>query len=238
MFQGLISKIHDFNADRELRRYAPKISEAAASLEAHQLVDFVFSEKWARFFWIKQEPHEILALSSLLQKQRPKVVLEIGTAQGGSLFLFSKLADPQALIISIDLPDGKFGGGYKSYKSAFYESFATSKQQMCLLRADSHSAETFERVKEILNGKKIDFLFIDGDHTYNGVRSDFNQYAQLVEENGLIGFHDIVSSTQECEVKKFWEETKRNYKVTTEFINSPNQKFCGIGLLSPKDRIG
>lgn len=38
--------------------------------------------------------------------------------------------------------------------------------------------------------KSIDFLFIDGDHTYNAVEKDFNLYFPKVKEGGLIFMHD------------------------------------------------
>lgn len=235
MFNKIKDKIHHFNAGRELRKVAPAISQAARGLSATQLVDFIFSEKWARFFWIKQEYSEILSLCKKVQELKPKVILEIGTAQGGSLFLFTKLADSNAKIISIDLPKGDFGGGYEEYKIDFYKSFVSGNQTMHLLREDSHSTETRKKVEAILEGQKIDFLFIDGDHTYNGVKSDFDLYSPLVSSNGLIGFHDIVASTEGCEVRRFWNETKIRYSSFNEFVENPKQPFCGIGLFSPKD---
>lgn len=233
MIKKLINSIHRHNAKRELNRYAPKIAEASKHLTPKELVDFVFSDKWARFFWIKQEYSEIFQLCEKVATLRPKTILEIGTAQGGSLFLFSKLADPNAMIISIDLPQGDFGGGYDEYKSDFYRSFATGNQRMHLFRADSHSEETLKKVKDVLGERKIDFMFIDGDHTYNGVKTDFYLYSSLVSTTGLIGLHDIVASTEGCEVHRFWNEIKRNHTVIAEFIDDPNQPFCGIGLLSP-----
>lgn len=235
VFKAILGKFYDYNAGRELKHFSSQIAQASSHLSARELVNFVFDEKWARFFWIKQEFTEILSLCNLLENIKPKVILEIGTAQGGSLFLFSKLSAPNALIISIDLPEGKFGGGYKFYKTDFYKSFVSIHQTIHLLRADSHSDETYEHVKKLLDGRKIDFLFIDGDHTYDGVQKDFIRYSKLVDENGLIGFHDIVSATEECEVKRFWDETKEHYRKTIVFVKDPNQRFCGIGLLSPKD---
>jgi len=237
MIDVIKRQIHKFNATRELKRYAPKIERASQGLNGPQLVDFVFSEEWQRFFWIKQEPTELKALSEKLQVLRPKVVLEIGTAQGGSLFVFTKLAADDAMIISVDLPDGDFGGGYASYKADFYKSFATRDQQMHLLRADSHSEQTFQSVKEILKGRKIDFLFIDGDHRYDGVKKDYEMYKQLVSNDGLIGFHDIVASTNGCEVHRFWLETRQRYAQYEELVHGPEQEFCGIGLVKPIDEI-
>ena len=37
---------------------------------------------------------------------------------------------------------------------------------------------------------KIDYLHIDGDHSYNGVKNDFNLYSTIMSENGIITIHD------------------------------------------------
>lgn len=124
---------------------------------------------------------EILQLLKILKKIKPKTILEIGTANGGTLFLFCQVADPNATIISIDLPGGKFGGGYPKWKIPLYKSFAKKNQKIYLIRANSHKQETLEKVKKILDDKKVDFLFIDGDHSYGGVKKDFEIYSRLVE---------------------------------------------------------
>src|SRR5262249_23484856 len=88
------------------------------------------------------------------------------------------------------------------------------------------------RIKQLLNGKPLDLLFIDGDHRYEGVRSDFEMYAPLVAEGGLIGFHDIVPGPphEVGGVPKFWEELKQKRPVR-EFVRSWKQGGYGIGLL-------
>jgi hypothetical protein len=37
---------------------------------------------------------------------------------------------------------------------------------------------------------KIDYLHIDGDHSYEGVKKDFELYSQIMSENGIITIHD------------------------------------------------
>jgi cephalosporin hydroxylase len=152
-----------------------------------------------------QIKEEILTLLELLKDMEPKVVLEIGTAKGGTLFLFTRVASSDATIISIDLPGGMFGGGYPAWKIPLYKSFAREKQKIYLIRADSHNYKTLDKVKEILNGRSVDFLFIDGDHTYEGVKKDFEMYSPLVKK-GIIAFHDIVPGPLEYVggVPKFW----------------------------------
>jgi hypothetical protein len=64
------------------------------------------------FIWISQIIDEIKNLLLILDKVKPKVVLEIGTARGGTLFLFSYIAHEEATLISVDL--------YQTVKKEFY----------------------------------------------------------------------------------------------------------------------
>jgi len=41
-------------------------------------------------------------------------------------------------------------------------------------------------VKKILAGRQVDFLFIDGDHSYEGVKKDFEMYSSLVRKGGVV----------------------------------------------------
>jgi hypothetical protein len=61
-----------------------------------------------------QKVKEFSPLISLLKKRRLRTVLEIGTARGGTFYAWCKMAEPDATIISIDLPGGPFGGGYSA----------------------------------------------------------------------------------------------------------------------------
>jgi len=129
-----------------------------------------------------QNRDEIVRLLQLVRDARPRCVLEIGTAHGGTLFLLSRVAADDALIISIDLPGGEFGGGYPAWRKPLYRSFALPKQEIILMRADSHAPETLRELKGYLKGRRLDFLWIDGDHTFKGVTADYETYSQLVGE--------------------------------------------------------
>lgn len=183
-----------------------------------------------------QNRNEILKLLKILHKDKPKCILEIGTASGGTLFLFTRVIAEDALIISIDLPGGIFGGGFPKWKVPLYKAFALPKQKMYLIREDSHRLSTLNRIKKILKGTKIDFLFIDGDHTYKGVKQDFEMYSPLVKENGKIAFHDIVPHPMHpnSKVNLYWNEIKKNYNYE-EIIDDWNQGLWGIGLLKNRN---
>ena len=147
------------------------------------------------------------------------------------MFLFTKLCR-SATIISVDLPSGEFGGGYPKYRSEFYQRFIDEEQDMYLLREDSHLEKTRDKVGYLLGSDLLDFLFIDGDHTYEGVRKDFELYSPLVNEGGVIAIHDIAPhrKNSNCKVKVFWDEIKSQYKHT-EIIEDKNQKWAGIGII-------
>jgi predicted O-methyltransferase YrrM len=161
-----------------------------------------------------QARSEILQLAKTLQAFAPKRSLEIGTNYGGTLFLLCALSPPGAKIISLDLPSGPFGGGYPRRKIPLYRRFPRKGQRLDLLRADSHSAETKERVLEILAGERLDYLFIDGDHTYDGVQRDFQMYSPLVRSGGIVAFHDIATHApgSDCQVAEFWNDIKNGYE--------------------------
>lgn len=198
----------------------------------YDAVEFSFSFKFLTFS-IKpsQVKYEITKLLELLKDLKPKTILEIGTERGGTLFLFTSIADPEATILSVDLLGGPFGGGYPEWKIPLYQSFARNEQKIKLLRGDSHNAKTFELVKTTLDGK-VDFLFVDGDHTYEGIKKDFEMYSPLVREGGLIAFHDIIEHPPEtgCNVNKFWNEIKYDYKYI-EIIEDIKQDWAGIGVI-------
>lgn len=236
MFKSIVDKIHEFNAARELKNYRDRINGQANNGDLDNILSTIFDEPYNRFFWILQVRTEFTSLCRRVENLRPKTILEIGTARGGSLFAFVKLADPAAQIFSIDLPNGDFGGGYPAYRRAFYESFKRPHQQLSLMRTDSHLQETVDTLKELLKSQPLDFLFIDGDHTYEGVKKDFELYAPMVRSGGLIAFHDIAEHPAEWNVgvRLFWNELKEKF-ATEEFIENTSQGWGGIGIINGFD---
>jgi len=108
---------------------------------------------------------------------------------------------------------------------------------------NSHAQATVELLKSRLAGRMIDLLFIDGDHTYQGVAVDYTLYAPLTKH--IVAFHDISterwkgnSVTETCEVKRLWGELVvqekrhtvieiRNYNDAVPF----GHHQMGIGLV-------
>ena len=180
-----------------------------------------------------QVPSELRALLELLAKEPPRAVLEIGTGRGGTLFLFAAVARPDATLVSVDAADAEVFGGRRAYKrrARLYRALGRPDQRIVFILGDSHDDKTREEIVTALEGQRLDFLFIDGDHTLEGVDADFRTYSPLVRPGGLVAFHDIVPGPPEFVggVPDFW--TRVREADSLEFVEDWRQGGCGIGVL-------
>lgn len=208
--------------------------------DVEEALDFAYNFRLAELTIVpSQVRSEFGALLGMLERTPPRTVLEIGTARGGTLFLFTRVASPEAILISVDLPaedlpveqPARFGGGNYAPRKRLYESFGRDQQRVLFLAADSHSSQTLARVSRELAGRELDVLFIDGDHSADGVRRDFEMYAPLVREGGIIALHDIVDGPAEDVggVPEFWRSLR--HADTTELIEDPDQGGYGLGII-------
>jgi predicted O-methyltransferase YrrM len=214
-------------AARRLRRMQPATFDDAIEL-AEQ---FRFAGRLSiRPMQIRSE---ISSFLDLIASEPPATVLEIGTARGGTLFLLAQAARENALLVSIDAPDAAGFGARPEYaaRARLYRSLGGRTQRVVFLAADSHLPDTLERVRDVLDGRRVDVLFVDGDHTLEGVASDFRMYAPLVRSGGLVAFHDIVPGPAENVggVPAFWQSVRAADSL--EFVEDWNQGGYGIGVL-------
>jgi cephalosporin hydroxylase len=94
------------------------------------------------------------------------------------------------------------------------------------IQGDSTSQETKNRLLEKLNNEKINILFIDGDHSFDAVIKDFNNYFDLVDSKGYIVFDDYND-----------EEFSPDVKHAVDFIvQNNNHLFDVIGTF--KNELG
>lgn len=182
-----------------------------------------------------QKEKEIVPLLDAISAIEPRRLCEIGSYDGGTLFLFAQAAHPSAHLISLDL---EFGGG----RGRYFPTFARPGQRVTCIQADSHQASTRDLVGNQLGNEQLDVLFIDGDHSLDGVTRDFELFSPLVRKGGLIAFHDIVpdyrtrfgtpTASNGGEVWKLWESLKARCPQTQEFFEQgPEQDGYGIGLI-------
>ncbi len=191
-------------------------------------IDWAMNFGGGGYFRIKtlQIPSEITALAKAAEELKPKIILEIGTARGGTLLIWSSLASKK--VISCDMQDMSIQGELLRALPP-----KDSNCDVVLLSGNSHSADFRQQVEAELNGEQVDLLFIDGDHTEKGVEADYRDYHHLVRPGGIIAFHDIVEN-QPLDINQvyyFWQRLKEEGVETEEFVNDPAQCGFGIGIV-------
>jgi predicted O-methyltransferase YrrM len=211
-------------------RYLHAFAEIGRVRALPRDADFDEAIALARQIGITQQDAEIQWLFELVRLERPRCVLEIGLDEGGTLLLWTRAAAPDARLVSIDTrPPGPLG--LHSPYPLVRRRFAHSSQRVDLLLAtDSHDPTTLARVRTIFAGSPVDFLFIDGDHSRDGVWQDFRTYSPLVRPGGLVAFHDVsqtpAPSTQG--VAEFWSEFSTEHETEERVVGL--EPGFGIGV--------
>lgn|GEM_PF-504993 len=186
-----------------------------------------------------QKPGELMALQKLLSARKIKKVLEIGVYRGGSAMFWAKMVAPHdGMVYAVDqrFDWGGFTELAHYYPRQVYDETPLAKH-VTEIEGDSHDWAIIHRATEMAG--QVDVLFIDGDHTYEGVRQDFEAYSPSVRPGGLIVFHDILDSDYHRSlgvfVSRLWEEIKGRF-VHHEFFDPGEYPGCpgpsmGIGVL-------
>jgi len=175
---------------------------------------------------------EALRLLRLIEGLRPRAVLEIGTLHGGSLLLWARAAAPNATLISVDLPPWEADDPAEYAKRSAIERVGSGRQRVQTVRGDSHDPSVRQQARQLLKGTAVDVLFLDGDHSYDGVARDFRDYVDLVRPGGMVALHDIHPHSRGWggDVPRFWKEIRERHRHI-EIIADPHQDGYGIGVL-------
>ncbi len=176
-------------------------------------------------------------LEFLLERARgAKVVVEVGSAKGGTLWALCQVADPDAIIVSVGLAGKVFSiNQYDETRTDNFKKFAVGRQQVHVVDRDTHAPEARTELERVLGGKKIDFLLIDADHTWLGAKTDWQTYAPMVRKGGTVAFHDVgkypFHEGNFCEVERVWVKLKGQYP-SEEFIDAEGGDWGGVGVLT------
>jgi cephalosporin hydroxylase len=146
-------------------------------------------------FKAQQRPAEFAEVLTLVSEIQPlRIMLEIGCADGGSLYGWTKVC-PEVYGITRWQPENRYR---KDWHGA------------TVLLDNSHSLYSLAWIKEELSERPLDVLFIDGDHSYEGAKKDFEMYSPLVRTGGLVLMHDV-SSRNEPGLRQYWEDLGTGY---------------------------
>ena len=176
---------------------------------------------------IWQYPNQFSKYLCLLQTQKISSYIEIGCRWGGTFVLtneYLKIFNTVDKSVAVDI-----------IKSPVHE-YCLQNTEALFLEMNSQSDE----FRTYMSTNYFDLIFIDGDHSYQGVKNDY----EISKNSGKIFvFHDIVNSV--CPgVVHFWNEIKATESNTYDFFefteqyedvwNSTNQNFLGIGVAIKK----
>lgn len=74
------------------------------------------------------------------------------------------------------------------------------------------------------NQARYEYIFIDADHSYSGVKFDYETFWPRLATGGMMGFHDInlkgLNGQDEYGVWKLWEELPKKHKIFFEYLDN------------------
>jgi hypothetical protein len=149
----------------------------------------------------------------VVQALQPAVLVELGTQGGASYFTFCHSVrdhDLSTHCFAVDTwrgdshtqeyDDGVFAGVRQGNEANFGD-FST------LLRM------RFEDALERFEDASIGLLHIDGYHTYDAVRGDFERWFPKVEPGGIVLMHDVVARLLDFGAWRYWSELSRDHET-------------------------
>jgi hypothetical protein len=152
-------------------------------------------------------------------------LLEVGSSFGGTLKRMASVMNKGAHIVSVDYPcdsTPKCLNPLDSLKDTCRK-LSLLGANVNLIIGDSHDAEVVAAVRELA---PFEFGFIDGDHSYEGVKLDWQNYGPLCK---TVAFHDIGGPVEGC--KRFWHELKATGQYRVEECTSHKNPKFGIGIV-------
>jgi cephalosporin hydroxylase len=157
---------------------------------------------------------EITLAASFMKLWKPKIIVEIGAAYGGTMSLWVKICSP-TLAVSIDSETNRYGD--PAIDHAARKKMLNDLGVVCV-SGDSHDLKTIDALNNVLGEKRIDALIIDGDHTFEGAGQDYLLYSRLLSPDGFVLMHDIKKSkfhdSVNCRVGSFFESLGGKLKIS------------------------
>lgn len=161
---------------------------------------------------------EQTVLRKLMREYRPQRVLEIGTGYGSSAVLIDKVLPVKSILVTLDdAPKDR--------------DFLDSTTKVKLL--EKKSPQAIAEASEIAGGL-FDFVFIDGDHTYESVSSDIRGVLDYTTPDAYLLFHDAFNEN----VKRAIDEVAGDFEdyglLTKDVSEADGQQWGGLRLLQKK----
>jgi len=180
--------------------------------------------------WLKHLPFAFF----IMQYFKPSICVELGVHTGNSFCAFaeaSNIFNTNSKLYGVDTFEGEVHAGI--YDESVYTELS-HYVKMNFNENVSLMKMRFEEAVTYFSDGSINLLHIDGLHTYEAVKNDYDTWLPKMQKNGIILFHDTLVRRDEFGVWKFWEEIKDKHNYAYEF------KFghgLGVLALGPSDFV-
>jgi len=171
----------------------------------------VFTGVWPFYsFRAKQVGKNLLQFYQYISEIQPSVVVEIGSARGGSLYFWTRVLDADT-VVSVDID-------HRGREEIFRQ--FDQDTDVATVSGNSHSSETVAEVRNVVTSSP-EFIFIDGSHAYEDVWMDFKTYLEIADDRALFGFDDIEA----------WEGSQRFWNEVHDEYDTDVLVDTGVGLM-------
>lgn len=201
------------------REWAPYTVEFHSDLDRPELA----VSPWAGHRWFAYD---------LVRWARPRRIVELGTHYGCSFFAFCQaLVDEgsDGEVVAIDTWEGEEHTGL--YGEEVFTTFTTILEQRYAGANARLVRSTFDDALPAIEDGSVEVLHIDGLHTYEAVRHDYETWEDKLAPNGIVLFHDVAPSSGYGSAR-YWQEVKAGLPGFA-FLHS-----FGLGVLLPKGAEG
>jgi predicted O-methyltransferase YrrM len=176
--------------------------------------------------------HHGSKILSLVEQYRPRVCVELGTWQGASAIPIARLIQRWGGTLNcIDTWSGELnsdGGSLPDKAPVMLLSCARRIVEAGLSNVRLIPAMTGRAVKYW--SEPIDFLYIDADHSYDGVWTDLLLWLPHVKSGGLV-LGDDYGNALYPGVKDAWDEFERYYQLDLNRFQSDPPAAQGVQLI-------
>lgn len=161
-----------------------------------------FPQHYVDSAWLQHAPFASWLVSAL----RPRSIVELGTHNGFSFFVFAEAVRRLGLECTVEAVDSWEGDDHAGfYGEEVYASVASIAEKDYPGFTRLHRAFFDVAVSEFADGS-IDLLHIDGRHGYDDVKSDFETYIPKLSDRAVVVFHDTHEFQEGFGVHRFWDE--------------------------------
>lgn len=182
---------------------------------------------------VRSEFHDFLRLLRTLQVNS---YLEVGAYRGGTFYRVMRHLPAGSFGVTVDNDKRNASRGHQSPLVAVRQRLTREGYRIQTVFGDSHDAATIAATRSL---GPFDAVLIDGDHSYTGVKKDWEAYGPMARR--LVAFHDIAKehvtrSGSRIEVARLWREIRASDIPTQEFIAPGSKMGIGVVVRGPQAR--